>query len=655
MLTTFSSKTGSTTTSSTMLYRPAAPSVYPTASTSQALPQRAPTVTDDYERWYTEAAPNNRMLLSLRSGIQSEITWAFDRLCRLCNNEQFFFRAIPGLTDALFEWPEWYIAQSHGSAAKLTAVFSISPAEERKRRHSMEALTVMRNAAVREPNAQELVGHKKTVPLILSTLHNIRPDTDENTEFLLYAIDIFQYVAPTYVLPRRTAPPTSSPLGPLLEIAGRSSNRSLIISALTSLNLLFSNPANASHLTADSPALAAALRYLPLLKDRLLIDVSVNYLYAHLAHPPMAKAFLLHPDLSSTLKLLASQIISEQIEDTVTISVGDAVHTAPAVKVTTRDHELTKEELDSLVPMPEPQRCYEWMKMMFVALPEGELTQVDFWNLYKDVFVPFQDQHHLLVASDVIKNVNVVFPQAQAMVLPSVSGTQQRFVVRGVDRRKEDTPSQRFKCQWERAQCSSTAFGSAGELYDHVLEHINAVDEQERECLWSSCSHAPLPKANLRAHVLTHLPGAQPSPKHPTQSDTITLPSLGYPYPTPDPTTRPPPPPRETTVKIRKPIIDPPSSSLTALLCIRILFRTAFASVEAAPRVDADHFGFPGVVEEEEEGDIIEVDDGVSEAEREGSRRGRKAFVGVRRLLERVQIREETLMDWITEIIQAVL
>jgi chromatin structure-remodeling complex subunit RSC9 len=288
------------------------------------------------------------------------------------------------------------------------------------------------------------------------------------------------------------------------------------------------------------------------------------------------------------------------------------------------------------------------MKLMFVAKPDGELTQVDFWNFYKDVFVPYQDQYHLLVASDVIKNVNVVFPQAQAMVLP---GPPQKFVVRGVDRRKDDHSNERFRCQWNRSGCSSSPFGSVSELYEHILEHISSAEEDGQSCSWAICSREPLPKYNLLAHVLTHLPSAQPPSKHPTQSDTITLPSAQYPYPIPNPTTRPLPP-HKTTLSMKKPIVDPPSSSLTALLCIRILFRTAFTSVEAAPRVDADHFGFPGIIEEDEGVDVLE-ESGLSDSEQEGQQRGRRAFRGVRKLLESVQIRDETLMGWITEMIQA--
>ena len=74
-------------------------------------------------------------------------------------------------------------------------------------------------------------------------------------------------------------------------------------------------------------------------------------------------------------------------------------------------------------------------------------------------------------------------------------------------------------------------------------------------------------------------------------------------------------------------------------------------AIESAPRVDADHFGFPGIVEEtdQEEAEVQIV------AEEEGMKRGKKAFVGVRRLLEGVRIQEEALMGWVTEMIQAVL
>jgi len=66
---------------------------------------------------------------------------------------------------------------------------------------------------------------------------------------------------------------------------------------------------------------------------------------------------------------------------------------------------------------------------------------------------------------------------------------------------------------------------------------------------------------------------------------------------------------------------------------------------------DADHFGFPGFVEDVEGND--EDQENVVGSEKEGERRGRKAFVGVRRLMEEVQMRDETLMSWIAEMVDA--
>ncbi|KAI0778370.1 hypothetical protein BD413DRAFT_508761 [Trametes elegans] len=609
-----------------------------------------PNLTDDYERWYTEAAPNNRMLLSLRSGIDSEVAWALDRLCRLCQNEQFMLRAIPGLTDALFEWPEWYTNEGAKQYTDEAVFFALPTHKERRRRHAIESLFIMRNAAMHPSNAEELTLHPKTQQLVLRTLHELQPDSDANSEYLLYVIEILQSIAVNVILPPPSTSPRDSPIGPLQQIAGSSSNRSLIIASLTALTVIYSNPANTSHLTAQSPALETSMNVLPLILDKELIDAALNYMYAHLSYPPMTKAFLLHPRMPGTLRLLVSLILADQMEENVSFEIGIPAYTAPAQTFAAKDHELTKEELDSLLAIPEPQRCYEWMKTMFVAKPDGELTQVDFWNLYKDVFLPYQDRHPLLVASDVIKNVNTVFPQAQAMVLP---GPPQRFVVRGVDRRKDFSESAPFKCQWDRSQCSAAVFASTDALYEHILDqHLNPFEGTHMPCLWAACQQSDITKAQMRGHVLTHLPDTQPTPKHPSQPDNITLPGPGFPHPIPEPTTRPPPPARSTRVTYMRPHVDPPPSSLTALLCLRVLFRASFASSDTAPRADEDHFGFPGLVDDPED-DTEEERNKTSESDLEGERRGRKAFIGIRYLMEDVRLRHETFQGWVTEMVDA--
>ncbi|PCH33968.1 hypothetical protein WOLCODRAFT_94546 [Wolfiporia cocos MD-104 SS10] len=608
-------------------------------------------VTDDYERWYTEAASNNRMLLALRSCINSEVSWALDRLCRLCNNEQFLLKAIPGLTDALFDFPVFYLEHGVGPCERTAALFSLNPEWDKRRRHALDSLFILRNAAMNEPNAVELFQRRKTHALILWALLYIHPTSDYNMEFLLYIIELLQAMG-SQTLPPVDAPPQTIPTIPIINIAGTTSNRALIVASLNALTTLLTNPANAAHLREDSLALDAAVRYLPLFKeDKILADAAVNYLYTHLSHPPMTKAFLLHPRMPATLRLLVSLLLHEQIEETVSVDLSGAVQTAPAYSVSVKDHELTKEELDRLVPTPEPQRCFDWMRAMFVAKPNSEVTQVDFWNLYKDTFSPYQERHVLLVASDVIKNVTLVFPLAQAMVLP---GPPQRFIVRGVDRRKDRSAPEMFKCLWSRQECPAGPYGSTSELYEHILhEHISTHEGDKMPCSWASCEHQPIPKAHMRGHVLTHLPDSQPVPRDPSQATTITLPSPNFPHPTPNPTTRPPPPPRNSAIKYTRPVADPPSIALTALLCIRVLFRASFASSDAAPRVDEDHFGFPGIIEEIDEQESNAQKSAGTDREKEGERRGRKAFIGVRHMLDEVRIRDEALMGWITEMVDA--
>jgi chromatin structure-remodeling complex subunit RSC9 len=311
------------------------------------------------------------MVLALRCGIQEEISWALDRLLRLCSNEKFFLKTIPGLTDALFEWPEWFVEHGAGlggedvdgdrTLPELNTLFALPADMELKRRHALEAVCIFRTAtANNDTNVQELSDNPRTRKLILFALHRVRPDTDANTEFLVNILEIFHDIAGTLSLPPPDAHLLANPVPPVLEIISSSTNRSLITASLSLLTTLFSNPTNVGHLSASSPALTATIKYLPLFVDKGLVDACLNYLYAHLAHPPMAKAFLVHSQMQSTLKLLVILLLSEQVEETVNVDLCPPPITAPVPHSDTVDYELSKEELDALAALPEPQRCYEW-------------------------------------------------------------------------------------------------------------------------------------------------------------------------------------------------------------------------------------------------------------------------------------------------------
>ncbi|KAI0095090.1 hypothetical protein BDY19DRAFT_916245 [Irpex rosettiformis] len=639
--------------SETPAQRPHTAQAIRATATPAPLPARPPTLADDYERWYTEPIPNNRMVLALRSGIDSEVSWALERLCRLCHNEQFILNALPGLTEALVDWPSWYVKGGYLQLADPPNLFATSKDMSLWTRHALECMFILRNASCNPVNAQELVGRRTTQELILLALHRLKPDNDIHVQFLLDIVELLQSISSTSVLPPPDSHVFANPVPPLLELAGTSTDRALILSSLETLNLLFSNPPNVVHLSDNCPAFRAAIRYLPLVNDKPLIAASVNYIYTHLSHPPMTKEMLLADDLSTTLRLLVLVMLAEQEVETVSLEIPGPIFTTPAREdLVGHIHHLTQEEFDRLLPMQEPQRCYEWMKLMFDADEGGELTQVEFWNLYKDVFAVHQERCYALPASEVIKNVSLVFPSAMAMVLP---GPPQRFVVRGVSRRRDNPTSSPFQCRWNGRQCSQLHFESSGDLYEHILDtHVNPHPEPQLVCSWSTCSHGPLSKPHIRGHILTHLPPSQQPPIAPGQDVNITLPYEGFPHPVTDPTTRPVPPLRSSFITFSSATKEPSSIALTALLCIRVLFRAAFASSGAAPRADEDHFGFPGIVEEvgEKEDDDELVGNG-AQSDHQGEVRGRKAFVTVRHLLEGVRMNDDTLMGWITEMVDA--
>ena len=154
-------------------------------------------------------------------------------------------------------------------------------ASARKLRHALEAIFVLRNGSLNEPNSQHLSIHPRTRLLLYSALRRLKADSDANSEFLFHVVDLLHSVASS-----RPQPP--------IDLEESPNDRTMIITALRTLTLILSSLQSAVHLTSTSPALFTSIRYLPLLVDTAPITACLDYLYAHLSHPPMVKAFLLH-------------------------------------------------------------------------------------------------------------------------------------------------------------------------------------------------------------------------------------------------------------------------------------------------------------------------------------------------------------------------
>jgi chromatin structure-remodeling complex subunit RSC9 len=301
------------------------------------------------------------MTLSLRSGIHSEVNWALDRLHRLCNNDKFLLKDIPFLIDALFDWPEWFVrTRPDAAGADAAALFSAPAEEDAKVRHAVLGMLVLRNAANNPPNAAAIAAHARTRPLVLAALARLRPEHDAEAEVLLYAADLFHALVLVVPSTALALPAAENPV-PHLARAARSSNRSLALAALNALAAVLAHPANAHLLPAAAPALATAIQLLPVFAfgDNELAEAAVNFLYAHLSSPANAKAFLLHPDMPSTLRLLVDLLLFEQVEEKVNVDIPEPAP-APARDEPVRYRRLGKAELDALAALPEPTRHMDW-------------------------------------------------------------------------------------------------------------------------------------------------------------------------------------------------------------------------------------------------------------------------------------------------------
>jgi chromatin structure-remodeling complex subunit RSC9 len=305
------------------------------------------------------------------------------------------------------------------------------------------------------------------------------------------------------------------------------------------------------------------------------------------------------------------------------------------------------------------------MQRMFDVSPRAEMTQVDFWNLYKGAFAVYGTDN-MLPATDLIKLVTTVFPAAMAMVIPGANGKPPKFVIKGLERKRAAAEG-RTKCHWDKWGCPEPAFGTPAELSAHVRSHL--MLNPTTKCLWGSCTHSSPTTELFERHLLTHLPLPDlVHTRHPGQVDDVMVPpgidtdaDMGM------PTTRPIPPVPPVPTTYSKPREDPPSTSLCALLIMRILYRTSFAQAEVVMKTDGDHFGFPGVEqnvgrngEEIIEGDggsgkedgVVVQDYGYDEAE--GQRKGKDAFKGIGSMLASVQIHDGAIMAWIDEMVDSI-
>ena len=454
-----------------------------------------------YTDAYLETGPNNRLVLSIRSGVPAEIDFGLDRLVQMTSIEPDLVRLseFSGLLDGCLALVRDYLERRKADRERgLPALAAIVGQEARSvlRRRAGEAALILRNLAPESRSRDPLLASKKLVRTICDVLEEGQSDAldgEETTEIRIYLLDVLECIAehiplalPGHPIAAGAAdaaddgdkpPPKPEALDspavrlfPLLVALTRSSDRALLLAGFRTLTALALNGKSDAvfallayngiePLPKPHPhPIQTAVELLPVADTELNLAI-LEFIYQHTLLPSNAVLFAERPELVGILRLLISKFHVRAKLEEVSIDLrvapfdGRYYHDLHGIKhvrkptpnpVQPTDSLVSPEELAHLITLVEPSRTLTWMRTAFEADPASSVPQVVLWTSYRTQFEPHArpDLPPLLAAAEVIKASQQAFPNVLPMV--SEEGGQRNFVIKGLKIR--DRPGTRPFC-----------------------------------------------------------------------------------------------------------------------------------------------------------------------------------------------------------------
>lgn len=370
-----------------------------------------------YTDAFLETGANNRLVLSLRSGIPAEVDFGLDRLVQITSIEPDLVRLgeFPGLLDGCLALVRDYLDRRRADRAKGFPALSALVGEEARdvlRRRAGEAALILRNLAPESRSRDPLLASKKLLRVICDVLEEGQLDQldgDETTEIRIYLLDVLECIGEQVplALPGHAVaagseadgdddrpPPKPEPLDspavrlfPLLVALTRSTDRALILAGFRCLTVLALNgksDAVFALLTYDGIAplpkpcphpIQTAIDLLPVADAELNLAI-LEFIYQHTLLPSNAVLLAERRELAGILRLLISKFHVRAKLEEVTIDLrtanfdGRIYHDKHAIKharkstavyaVQANDSLVSSEELAQLIPISEPSRALSW-------------------------------------------------------------------------------------------------------------------------------------------------------------------------------------------------------------------------------------------------------------------------------------------------------
>lgn len=393
-----------------------------------------------------------RILMSLRSGIDSEERWALASLIHSSFNsaEKFSLKYNDVLTNVLLtriiDAQKANGKNTQASAASVSEnIFpfddtSVSSETLGAQQRTLEALLVIRNFSIESENAEYLGKQKLCRDVVTYGL-----DTSNygvNNEYLHYCIEILESIS-FYIVCTSSEDPLFTAVVGLVQT---SSDRSILVPALRSLSrLLIRDEKNIAKLLPVTFVSQQIMRYL-LTRDYELLAASLDFLYQYTAHASNISKLV---SSSDTLSIVATRQHLVRL-----LTFGMKAPEADYVRQPRRTPKpvpatppvLTEEILAELLTYSEPERATQWIRACYENETTGEVTQISLWKAYEAQFEPFARSGgmRLLPAVDFIKNVTSAFQNSAAMVVNMPDGSK-RFIIKGIQARAFSVPPSSLK------------------------------------------------------------------------------------------------------------------------------------------------------------------------------------------------------------------
>ncbi|KAK4580120.1 Chromatin structure-remodeling complex protein rsc9 [Recurvomyces mirabilis] len=404
-----------------------------------------------------------RAQYALQSGIESEETYALHHLVKISHErgDKYRFDQFPGLAEALVkkcvsvaglfydvEWEVCYedemmdqdeeildglrgtsdiVQRLNNMTLKVTEDGMLDPAFSSQLNRVMEAALVIRNMVLQHENAKYMVGIP-TVRDYLTVALNLPPHP-AIVELQHYALDTAEQLLVWCDL----GPKDGLYQAFVAQLYGQ--DRGAITSALRTIARIAMNLPGPKRLDEIPDAILRKVQAWLLVEDEELKTACLDFLFQYTSFANNVATLLSTldaPALTHRLSRLLLYGVQEKRDPKPEKKPDESPASSDNPNKTPQPQipRLSRSVVLDLLKLDEPDRSSEWLRMLFLASPASDMTQISLWQAYQSTFAPHSATHPHLVAGEFIKNVSATFVGATAQVAAG-----NKYVIKGISAR----------------------------------------------------------------------------------------------------------------------------------------------------------------------------------------------------------------------------